>query len=219
MKAMKSLLAASVLIAAGAANAAIVQNYTVSESPLSPATYNGLDSNGDPVSYNLAISGSGTGTATLSDTGVLTITLSGSQTLDISAVVGQPAGSVASQTTTGSVISFNTTGAGPYFLNKTGSTTTVTSCVNGPLDGVGSCASVALNTPAGIFGANTYYSTQSFTLAGGTLNVRSNTAGATVTQAYTLTAAAPAVPVPAAAWLFGSGLLGLAGTARRRRAA
>ncbi len=30
---------------------------------------------------------------------------------------------------------------------------------------------------------------------------------------------APAVPVPAAAWLFGSGLLGLAGTARRRRAA
>jgi hypothetical protein len=28
---------------------------------------------------------------------------------------------------------------------------------------------------------------------------------------------APTVPVPAAAWLFGSGLLGLAGTARRRR--
>jgi hypothetical protein len=28
---------------------------------------------------------------------------------------------------------------------------------------------------------------------------------------------APVVPVPAAAWLFGSGLLGLAGTARRRR--
>jgi hypothetical protein len=28
---------------------------------------------------------------------------------------------------------------------------------------------------------------------------------------------APAVPVPAAAWLFGSGLLGLAGAARRRR--
>lgn len=30
---------------------------------------------------------------------------------------------------------------------------------------------------------------------------------------------APAVPVPAAAWLFGSGLLGLAGTAHRRQAA
>lgn len=29
----------------------------------------------------------------------------------------------------------------------------------------------------------------------------------------------PAVPVPAAAWLFGSGLLGLAGTARRRKCA
>jgi len=33
----------------------------------------------------------------------------------------------------------------------------------------------------------------------------------------TLHAQAPAVPVPAAVWLFGSGLLGLAGTARRRR--
>jgi hypothetical protein len=31
------------------------------------------------------------------------------------------------------------------------------------------------------------------------------------------TAVAPEVPVPAAAWLFGSGLLGLAGVARRRR--
>ncbi len=34
----------------------------------------------------------------------------------------------------------------------------------------------------------------------------------------TLHSQAPAVPVPAAAWLFGSGLLGLAGVARRRAA-
>lgn len=33
----------------------------------------------------------------------------------------------------------------------------------------------------------------------------------------TITADAPAVPVPAAAWLFGSGLLGLVGVARRRK--
>jgi hypothetical protein len=36
---------------------------------------------------------------------------------------------------------------------------------------------------------------------------------------FTVTLTAPEVPVPAAAWLFGSGLLGLAGTARRRRSA
>lgn len=41
--------------------------------------------------------------------------------------------------------------------------------------------------------------------------------GANVTTTFNY--AGTAVPVPAAAWLFGSGLLGLAGTARRRRAA
>lgn len=34
----------------------------------------------------------------------------------------------------------------------------------------------------------------------------------------TMTLAAPEVPVPAAAWLFGSGLIGLAGAARKRKA-
>ncbi len=37
------------------------------------------------------------------------------------------------------------------------------------------------------------------------------------TFVFTDLQAAPAVPVPAAAWLFGSGLLGLAGAARKRR--
>ena len=40
----------------------------------------------------------------------------------------------------------------------------------------------------------------------------------TVWADWTLASRAPAVPVPAAAWLFGSGLLGLAGTARKRKA-
>ena len=35
----------------------------------------------------------------------------------------------------------------------------------------------------------------------------------------TAAAAGPVIPIPAAAWLFGSGLLGLVGVARRRRAA
>jgi hypothetical protein len=47
-----------------------------------------------------------------------------------------------------------------------------------------------------------------------------NAQGSLTVQNYHFqaTAVAPAVPVPAAAWLFGSGLLGLAGTARRRAA-
>ncbi|HSB96097.1 MAG TPA: VPLPA-CTERM sorting domain-containing protein [Spongiibacteraceae bacterium] len=41
----------------------------------------------------------------------------------------------------------------------------------------------------------------------------------TTTINWQIAAAQPAVPVPAAAWLFGSGLIGLTGMARRRRAA
>lgn len=46
---------------------------------------------------------------------------------------------------------------------------------------------------------------------------QAGTTGGISTNTYTIVPDAPAVPLPAAAWLFGSGLLGLAGTARRRR--
>jgi hypothetical protein len=53
----------------------------------------------------------------------------------------------------------------------------------------------------------------------GTLSTSQKTAGGPSTATYSFSgSAAPAVPVPAAAWLFGSGLVGLAGAARRRRA-
>jgi hypothetical protein len=52
----------------------------------------------------------------------------------------------------------------------------------------------------------------------GTLDTAQATQGGTATSTYSFTGSAPEVPVPAAAWLFGSGLLGLAGAARRRRA-
>jgi len=43
------------------------------------------------------------------------------------------------------------------------------------------------------------------------------TTGQTKTASFAITFAPAEVPVPAAAWLFGSGLLGLAGVARRRK--
>jgi hypothetical protein len=57
------------------------------------------------------------------------------------------------------------------------------------------------------------------TILGITLVTTEKSAQGNATNTYTITPnpAAPTVPVPAAAWLFGSGILGLAGTARRRR--
>ena len=42
-------------------------------------------------------------------------------------------------------------------------------------------------------------------------------AGTPYSEVYTVNVTGPVVPIPAAAWLFGSGLIGLVGVARRRR--
>lgn len=49
------------------------------------------------------------------------------------------------------------------------------------------------------------------------LTLLGNTAGMFLDGTITLTAQAPAVPVPAAAWLFGSAMVGLAGVGRKRK--
>lgn len=89
-------------------------------------------------------------------------------------------------------------------------------CTNGPNDVVNTCASaLGSNYLNGVtVGALPDGAGDSFTLT-----FSSDTS--ITARTFTLTSWEPAaaVPVPAAAWLFGSGLLGLAGAARRRRAA
>jgi hypothetical protein len=142
-----------------------------------------------------------TGTAVLDDSGILTETLVG--TVDASALnLG-----IANVTTTNV---FNGTIAGGVFTANSG-TSTVTSCVSA----LSGCALLSVGVATTLTTA-----TGSISLAGGGSLVGTVTAsGITLTATDTLTpVAAPAVPVPAAAWLFGSGLLGLAGVTRRRRA-
>jgi hypothetical protein len=50
----------------------------------------------------------------------------------------------------------------------------------------------------------------------GTLNTSQAAHGGPLTATYSFTSLIPEIPIPAAAWLFGSGLLGLAGAKRRR---
>ena len=44
------------------------------------------------------------------------------------------------------------------------------------------------------------------------------TIGADIDAVGAISSAAPVIPIPAAVWLFGSGLLGLIGIARRKKA-
>jgi hypothetical protein len=66
----------------------------------------------------------------------------------------------------------------------------------------------------GITGNGSLGAVQSYVL--GTASLGTN---GTLTLASNPTTAPPPVPLPAAVWLFGSGLLGLVGVSRRRKAA
>jgi hypothetical protein len=78
-------------------------------------------------------------------------------------------------------------------------------------------AVICNSQPTGPISGTLAFSVSGSTISG-TLNTSQDTAGgaSTATYSFTGSATAPAVPVPAAAWLFGSGILGLAGATRRR---
>ena len=200
MKAIKTLLAVSVLAAAGAANASIL----TFDAGLSTDIINVAGANGHI---------SGVGTATLDTaTGVLDISL-----VDTNNTVIAGTGGVTSSTVTNQHLVLTGVLSGSAFTWTSG-VNTLSNCVGTGGYGFIMCGS----TPAGPqpFAADQNPITVGLAF-GGLTNFSSTVVqnGTNVTTNYTLTntTPTPAVPVPAAAWLFGSGLLGLAGTARRRR--
>ena len=195
MKTFKSLLAVSVLSVAGTAGAATVGTFDVAQT-ITSVMYGGSE---------LLIQGSGVGSAVLDDSGFLDITITAGRTE-----------TQLTDTTTASIAHILGSWDGSTFTsNLSGSTSTITSCTNNGGKPINGCSSITLNSPQPFDSLS-----GSITLAGGTVNTAQTNSGATTSGYFTLTGTTtppPQVPIPAAAWLFGSGLLGLAGTARRRR--
>jgi hypothetical protein len=103
--------------------------------------------------------------------------------------------------------------------------TSAPTCVNGATSSLGSVCGNFITTQGALdwegLSLTFVFSADKSSFSGALTGT--NKAGSGLTASTTVNnwqiagaAAAPAVPVPAAAWLFGSGLLGLAGTARRR---
>ena len=237
MKTTKTLLAASVLAAAGVANATVIDNYTVHVTGITTGLATG--------------SLIGDGTASLDDgggvAGAATLTIHLNNVYNNQPAAGAAAGFtgpglptfytditavyVGSISADGLTFTNTLTGQFPVVTVKKGVSTTsyvpsggtnqITACRSGTI----ACPSALSTVPSNLTvwsatGSNAGgMLTSPFTIAGGTNGSITNSVGTSVTgtNTYTFTNTAPAVPVPAAAWLFGSGLLGLAGTARRRR--
>lgn len=208
MKTLQSLLAVSVLAAAGAANATTIGTVDFTD------TY---------TVYGQKLSGA-INTAKILGVGVITGTggvLDSSGTLTfatLSAVLTEWNGTAAvgtQFTDTYSNAIFHGTVSGSNFI-ITSEDYTYGTCVAGISPG---CAGVPASGTV-LTGDTT--PAHSIALSG-TTSWTTTPVGISGQPAYKGDAfsftATPAVPVPAAAWLFGSGLLGLAGTARRRRAA
>lgn len=205
MKNIKISLAFCAICSMGVANAATVYNVTYSFESPATATYGG-------ITYSIPTTGGGSGTAVLDSSAGITMTLHGEQVSDYSSYYGYPTAysDVISDTTV--QVNITNAGSGIFNLVQAGSYTEFTSCTDGPLDALNSCSYIPPGTTFSADGTAAFYDTQSFAVSGGVVKVITNGFGTTLTTDYTLTP----VPLPAAAWMFGSSLVGLVGFARRR---
>jgi hypothetical protein len=218
MKAIKSLLAVSVLAAAGVTHAAPVGTFNVAIG----GNVTQWDYTTTPYTADSGYgSFTGVGTATLDSSGLLTV--DANLTLEL-LELGDPHPTdnlTVHSTFQGSynagthVFSINDQGD---FLNSVPSAglgqETFTSCAGVACDPILLIGGVGVQHPYNVA------SVGSVALAtGGQVNTEEwlNNGNNEYFLHFNLTPQAPAVPVPAAAWLFGSGLLGL--SAARRRAA
>jgi hypothetical protein len=219
MKAMKLVLATSVLAAlsTGAAQASVIATYNVTNSGL--------------------ISGLTTGTVTQTGTATLDVTGSaGTLTIQTVGITSTLAGGTFTlhDTTTysgafsGGVLTLST-GTHTNTACEAGTSTCSAQLRLGVTDvalsssiPTGDGGGLPLTAVSGGISYDAFFTAGSLGSTENILNrnYSQNHALITVNKlAFTnTTAAPPAVPVPAAAWLFGSGLMGLFGTARRRRA-
>lgn len=172
------------------ASSALFLSATAAQAAIVPFTVdiNGTTSGGDSGTTV------GSGIASL-DTATLQLTWTATSVI----TSGYTNGTVTSQTT--------------YNLATQIGTTTVTNCVNNGGTLIDLCTQIAIGVPeatnlitASAPGVNPIILIDSSTVASPVGDIFANTT-------YTFTA----VPVPAAAWMFGSALVGLAGVGRKRK--
>jgi len=134
-------------------------------------------------------------------------------------VFGDPAGTTSYTTdtyhldTTGATVSYD---AGTRTLNITNGTLTSTNSVYTCSEGSLFCGSTLPSFQLNL--ALTFTDATLKAFSGSAVATNDDGAGDQYIYNWSFNGQAPAVPVPAAAWLFGSGLAGLAGLARSRKA-